>query len=138
MTAGADESADARLIREMYEAFNRGDYETATAMLHDDVELHQAEAIVDADTYIGKDEFVRGLERWVSGFEPGFQYSVEELIDAPGGVFLRCLMRGRGRTSGVALEQPVFNVWEMRDGRPFRNLVFWREEEARKAAGLEP
>jgi ketosteroid isomerase-like protein len=136
--SAAGESAEARVVREMYEAFNRGDYETSTAMLHDHVELHQAEAIPDSDTYIGKQEFVRGLERWVSGFEPGFQYGVEELIDADGVVFMRCLMRGRGRTSGVDLEQRIFNVWEVRDGKPFRLRVFFSEEEARRAAGLDP
>jgi ketosteroid isomerase-like protein len=138
MSAGAGESSDARVVREMYEAFNRGDYETATGMLHEEVELHQAEAIVDADTYVGRDEFVRGVSRWTSGFEPGFQYAVEELIDAPGGVFTRLLMQGRGRGSGVELEREVFNVWEIRDGKPFRNRVFWQEDEARRAAGLDP
>jgi ketosteroid isomerase-like protein len=39
--SGPRESPDVRVVREMYEAFNRGDYETSTAMLHDDVELHQ-------------------------------------------------------------------------------------------------
>jgi ketosteroid isomerase-like protein len=138
MSGDARESPDVRVVREMYEAFNRGDYETSTAMLHDDVELHQAEAIVDADTYVGRQDFVRGLTRWVSGFEPGFQYAVEELIDAPEGVFMRCLMRGRGRASGVDLEQRIFNVWEVRDGKPFRLRVFFREDEARRAAGLDP
>jgi ketosteroid isomerase-like protein len=138
MSAGPGESTDARVIRELYEAFNRGDYETATAMLHDNAELHQTEAIIDSDTYVGRQEFVRGLSRWTSGFERGFQYAVEELVDAPGGVYVRCLMRGRGRTSGVALEQPVFAVWEVRDGKPFRGHVFWREDEARRAAGLDP
>jgi ketosteroid isomerase-like protein len=132
------ESSDARVVREMYEAFNRGDYEAATTMLHDDVILHQADAIPDSDTYVGKQEFVRGLERWVAGFEPGFQYGVEELIDADGLVFMRCLMRGRGRASGVDLEQRIFNVWEVRDGKPFRLRVFFREEEARRAAGIDP
>jgi ketosteroid isomerase-like protein len=138
MSADPGESADARAVREMYEAFNRRDYETATEMLHDEVELHQAEAIPDSDTWVGKEEFVRGLERWTSGFEPGFQYAIEELVDAPGGVYMRCLMRGRGRSSGVDLEQPVYSVWDVRDGKPFRNRVFWREDEARRVAGLDP
>jgi ketosteroid isomerase-like protein len=136
MTADAGESSDAKLVRETYEAFNRGDYEGSTAMLHDDVELHQAAAIPDTDTYVGKEEFVRGLTRWLSGFEPGFQYVPEELIDSGGRVFIRVLLRGCGRGSGVELEQAIFHVWEVRDGKPFRCWVFWDEEEARQAAGL--
>jgi ketosteroid isomerase-like protein len=137
MSTGPGESSDARVIRELYEAFNRGDYEAATAMLHDEVELHQDVAIVDADTYVGREEFVRGLSRWTAGFERGFKYEVEELIAAGEGVFMRLLMRGRGRTSGVDVEQPIFNVWEVRDGKPFRCRVFFSEDEARRAAGLD-
>jgi ketosteroid isomerase-like protein len=133
----AHESSEARAVRELYEAFNRRDYETATEMLHDDVELHQAEAIPDSDTWVGKDQFVRGLERWTSGFEPGFQYVIEEIFDAPNGVYMECCMHGRGRASGVDLAQPVYSVWDVLDGKPFRLRVFWRESEARRAAGLE-
>ena len=129
-------ATDVEVVRALYEAFNRGDYETATAMLHEQAELHQVEAIPDTDTYIGRDEFVRGLNRWLAGFEPGFQYALEEMIDAPKGVFVRLTLRGRGRTSGVDLEQAGFNVWEVRDGRPFRCLAYFDDLRARVAAGL--
>jgi ketosteroid isomerase-like protein len=136
MSADAGESSDARVVRELYEAFNRGDYEESTAMLHDEVELHQAAEIPDSDVYVGKEAFVRGLVRWLSGFEPGFQYVPEETTDVGERVFMRILLRGRGRGSGVELEQEIFHVWKVRDGKPFRCWVFWREDEARKAAGL--
>ena len=129
--------SDVEVVREMYELFNAGEYERATAMLHEEVELHQADAIPDSDSYFGKDEFVRGLNRWLAGFEPGFQYRLEELIDGPERVLMRILLRGRGRGSGVELEQPIFNVCEVRDGKPYRLLVFFDEGEARAAAGLE-
>jgi uncharacterized protein len=129
-------ATDVEVVRALYEAFNRGDYATATAMLHDHAELHQVEAIPDTDTYFGRDEFVRGLNRWLAGFEPGFQYVLEEMIDAPDGVFVRLRPRGRGRTSGVDLEQAGFNVWELRDGHPFRCRAYFDEGKARVAAGL--
>ena len=129
-------ATDMEVVRAVYEAFNRGDYETATAMLHEQAELHQVEAIPDTDTYIGRDEFARGLARWLAGFERGFQYALEEMIDAPKGVFVRLTLRGRGRTSGVDLEQAGFNVWEVRDGRPFRCHAYFDDRKARVAAGL--
>ena len=130
-------ASDVEVVREMYEHFNAGEYERATAMLHEEVELHQADAIPDSDSYFGKDEFVRGLNRWLSGFEPGFQYRLDELIDGPERVLMRILLRGRGRGSGVELKQPIFNVWEVRDGKPYRLLAFFGGGEARAAAGLE-
>ncbi|CAN5480138.1 hypothetical protein BH20ACT15_BH20ACT15_02330 [soil metagenome] len=84
----------ADVVQEMLERFNRGDYEGSTA--------------------------VRGLSRWLSGFESGFQYLPEELIDCGERVFVRVLLHGVGRGSGVEL-----SIW-----------AFFGEAEARKAAGL--
>lgn len=134
--AATEESPDARVLREMYEAFNRGEYEQSTAMLHERVELHQAATIPDTDTYVGREQFVKGLVRWLSGFEPGFQYVPEEVLDAGDRVFMRVALRGRGRGSGIELEEDIFHVWEVLDGKPFRCWVFWKGDEARKAAGL--
>lgn len=91
----------ADVVQEMLERFNRGDYEGSTAMLHDEVEM-------------------RGVSRWLSGFEPGFQYLPDELIACGERVFVRVMLHGVGRGSGV---EP--SIW-----------AFFGEAEARKAAGL--
>jgi ketosteroid isomerase-like protein len=130
-------AADVEVIREMLERFNCGDYEGSTAMLHDEVEMHQAAEIPDSDTYIGKGEFLRGLRKWLAGFEPGFQYVPEELVDCGDCVFVRVILHGIGRGSGVELEQEIFHVYEVRDRKASRVLVFWSEEDARQAAGLD-
>jgi ketosteroid isomerase-like protein len=129
-------AADVELVRELYDAFNRGEYERASSMLHEDVELHQPPEMPGGDSYFGRQEFARGLARWLSEFESGFQYRPTEMIDAEGGVFMRLSYSGRGRASGVELEEEWFNVWEVRDGRPFRCRIFSREDAAREAAGL--
>ena len=51
-----------------------------------------------AQARVVREQFVKGIARWTSGFEPGFQY--------------------------------------VRDEMPFRCLVFWKEDEAREAAGI--
>jgi ketosteroid isomerase-like protein len=130
-------SGDVEVVRGIYERFNRGDYEGSTALLHDQVELHQAPEIPGADTWIGKTEFQRGLADWLSGFERGFQYEVLELIDCDRCVLARLMLHGKGRGSGAEIERQIFNVWEVRDGLGFRCRAFWDEEEARSAAGLE-
>ncbi|MGH2991317.1 MAG: hypothetical protein ACRDMA_15935 [Solirubrobacterales bacterium] len=50
-----------------------------------------------------KEEVVRGIVRWLSGFERGFQYVPEEIVDAGECVFVRIRLRGRGRkAAGLA------------------------------------
>ena len=131
-------AADVEVIRELYDRFNRGDYEGSAAILHDRVELHQAAEIPGADTWVGRHEFQRGLAQWLSGFERGFQYEVLELIDCDVRVLARLLLRGKGRGSGAEIEREIFNVWEVRDGLAFRCRVVWEEDEARAAVGLDP
>jgi ketosteroid isomerase-like protein len=129
-------AADVEVVREMYDAFNRGEYENAVSMLHEDAELQQPPEMPGGGSYVGRQAFARGLARWLSGFEPGFQYRATEMIDAESGVFMRLAYSGRGRGSGVELEEEWFNVWEVRQGKPFRCRIFAREEQAREAAGL--
>jgi ketosteroid isomerase-like protein len=89
-----------------------------------------------AGSYSGRQQFARGLAHWLSGFEPGFEFRVVELIDAGDRVLMHIAYHGRGRASGVELEQEWFNLWEIRDGKPFRCLNILDEGEALEAAGL--
>jgi ketosteroid isomerase-like protein len=128
-------ASDVEAMQRLYEAFNRGDYEASREMLHPDAVLHQWSDVPDSDTYVGRDEFVRGLGRWLSGFEPGFQFAAEEISDGGHRVVSRITLRGRGRGSGLELEQTVFQVWEVRDGHPSQCWVFSTEAEAWEAVG---
>jgi ketosteroid isomerase-like protein len=129
-------AADVEAVRALYDAFNRGDYEAATAMLHERAELHQAEEVPDADSYFGRDAFVRGMNRWLSGFEAGFQYLLEDVIDVGDRVWVKLVLHGHGRGSGIELEMEGYNVWEVREGRPCRLFAYFDEDAARAAAGL--
>ena len=46
--------------------------------------------------------------------------------------------RGRGRTTGIEVEQEVALVWEVRDGMAYRIHVFATREEARAAVPAAP
>jgi ketosteroid isomerase-like protein len=129
-------AADVEVVREWLEAFNRQDYETSTALLHDDVVMYQASEIPGSDNYIGKEAFLHGMATWLSGFERGFQYEPERVIDLGERVFIQVMLRGTGRGSGIELEQRAFQLCEVREGKVSSTRVFWDEKEARKAAGL--
>lgn len=128
--------ADVAVVRGMLDAYNSGDYETATAMLHEDSEFQKAAEVPDTRSYYGRDEFVRGIGLWASGFEPGFQFQPVEILDAGERVLVRVRLRGRGRDSGVDIDQEVFQLYVTRDEQIYRCWVYWNEDEARREAGL--
>jgi ketosteroid isomerase-like protein len=122
------------LLREMY---SRRTLEEFAESLHPDAELHQASEVPDTDTYYGREEFVRGVRRWLEEWE-SFRYFTGDAVDLGDGVLLRVHLVGRGKESGVKLKQDIFHLWKFRDGKPFRCDVIWQERDARLAAGLEP
>jgi ketosteroid isomerase-like protein len=127
-------AGDAEIVREPYDLFNRGEYEASTAALHEDVVLHQWDEIPDTDTYVGRHGFARAIGRWASGFEPGFQFAIEEIAEEGGRVWVRVRLSGRGRGSGIDLDQVVFHVWTVRDGQPAECWVFSDLDESLRAA----
>ena len=125
---------DGQIVRDVYDLFNRGEYDASIEALHQDAVLHQWEDVPDSDTYVGRSGFARGITRWVSEFEPGFQFAVEELVEQQRRVWLQIRLSGRGRGSGIELEQVIFHVWVVRDGRPAECWVFSDRDESLRAA----
>ena len=119
----------------LLEAYSTPTWREFGEYLHPDAVLHQAREIPDAGTYRGKEEFLRGLRIWLEEWED-FRYRPVEILEGRDRIFMRINLEGKGKGSGVALEQEIFNVWEMREGRPWRCEVYWNEDDARQAAGL--
>jgi ketosteroid isomerase-like protein len=110
--------------------------ETGTLM-HPRVEMSQPSALPDTDEYHGREELVRGTRLALEAYE-GFRFSAEEAVDLGERVFMRVRLTGRGKTSGIDLDQTAYYLWTFRDGMPWRCEVFFDEDAARQAAGLRP
>jgi ketosteroid isomerase-like protein len=123
------------IVREMYEAFNRGDAETGLRMLDPEPELHQAPEVVDAEAYIGLDAFVRGMALFMEDWE---HPRLEPLdVDAIGDfVFMRVRVSGVAKNTRLEMTTQFFHAWTFRDGKPWRCIVRSTREEALKAVGL--
>src|SRR5437763_11685479 len=120
------------IVRDMYEAFNRGDVETAWDLMHPDAELHQPPEVPDSDSYYGREEWARGFYRWFSEFdEPRFE--PQEATGAGEHVIMRVCVSGKGKTSGISTTGEFFHAWTMRDGKPHRCIVRSSRAEALEA-----
>ncbi len=83
----------------------------------------------------GPDAVQDFFRRWVGAFDD-WDYEVEELIEGPEAVAARIHQWGRGKGSGIPVDNRFWQVWVMRDGKAVR--VAHREDqgEALAAAGL--
>ncbi len=78
-------------------------------------------------------------DAWVTWFEAFDQvdFDIESVLQAGDDVVITSIrMSGRGRESGLPVEQRISVVWTMRDGRVARVRGYRDRAEALEAAGL--
>jgi ketosteroid isomerase-like protein len=84
----------------------------------------------------GRDALLRWLREWYEPWET-LDDILGELIDAgQQRVVSSMIQRGRGRASGVEVEQELGTVWTIQDGKIIRAVWFPSRAEALEAVGL--
>ena len=131
-------ATNVEVVREMYEAFNRGDFKRATDLLHPEAELHQNEEMPDPDSYYGREEFQKGLAAFNREWDE-IRFVPESIRGLPDGrVLMEITVQGRGKRSGAEIEAgSLFHLWTVEDRMGRRCEVYLGREKALKAAGLE-
>lgn len=125
-------SDDLDVIRHFYVALARSRRD-ATATLHPEAELHQAPEQPDGATYIGRDEFARGVEEFLSAWEE-FRFEPQGFEQTGDAVVVPMRLVGTGKASGIETTMTLFHVWTVREGMPFRCYVRTTREQALETA----
>ena len=124
------------VIRALYEAFNRRDFDQIATYVDPDFEIQPLPAMIamTGDKVKGYGEAKRF---WLSFFEGFDEIQVEprELVEVGDMVVAELRWRGRGR-NGIEVEQFHTDLWFFRDGRIARVEGFATKTEALEAAGL--
>ena len=118
-------------VRNSLDAYRRGDYAAASACLAPDVVWEVGQELPAHGPAAVRDMW----ERWDSEWEE-LETVAEEILDAGDNVVLAIHYRGRGRVSGVEVNDRLFEVHTYRDGECVRKVDFAERSEALKAAGL--
>jgi hypothetical protein len=122
----ADDSEDAvKLFREGYDAFNRGDFESAARMLHPEIVWHRA---VDVEHSIQGSEAAKDLMEPKAFSEQRNEiHSIELLGDF---VLVDSTFHAVGAGSGIELDQRNFHVWRLDGEAAVEFWAFRSREEA--------
>ena len=127
------------VVRRVYEAAARGDTPSAMALYDPDIELDASRTSRGAMTgrvVRGREAVLACLREWYEAWE-SVEDHLEELIDAgDDSVVSIMVQRGRGRASGVEVEDRLGTVWTIRTGKIVRAVWFPSREDALEAAGL--
>lgn len=112
--------------------------EIPTGFLAPEFELHQSASIVDtAGVFYGPESFRASLLELDESFED-MSFVAEGVLEAPGGEIVVLIhTRGRGRGSGVEIDNHIAWVWTFRDGKAVRMVIYEEQADALRAVGLE-
>lgn len=123
------------LLRAGYEAAAAGDVEFVLGMMDAEVEVHDRPEAPDAAIYRGHEGVVSALVTSLDTFDD-FRFAPERFSESGDKVVVVLEMTGRGKASGVPVEERIAHLWTFRDGRLVELRVFSDPADALEAAGL--
>ena len=121
------------IVRQGFEAFERGELDAMLDLFTDDVTTYRADP--DGATYDGKAGFLDATADWTEDFSE-WRVLPQEFVDLGDRVLVRVRQMARGKSSGVRVEEDFWFLFEA-TGTKISKLSFYsRQADALKAAGL--
>jgi len=125
------EEENVETVRKLWDAFARDDLDGVFAL----ADPHVVMVTLEEGALYGQDAVRRNHERWIETWEEA-EATVEEAIGVRDHVFVVGRLRGRGRASGVEVEQRLYDVYTLRNGKILHVEEFRERSDALEAAGL--
>jgi ketosteroid isomerase-like protein len=125
-----------RIVRRIYEAYARGDTSAILALVDPGIRFYDRPNRPGATVYEGREGLLRFAQSDQEVFD-NMHYEPVEFIDAGEYVLVRNRQTGRGKASGLPVEEEIVNAWKLRAGTPVEMRVFSDEGEARAALGID-
>ena len=126
---------DVKIVRRSYEAFMRGDGETALSAYAPDAEWDDTRFRPEGKVHHGRDEIAEVVRMWV-GTWTDYSIELERVIDAGDRVVVIYEERGTGKGSGLKMTTRVGMVVTVSGDQITRQVVYADPGEALEAAGL--
>lgn len=109
----SSQQRNVELARDGIEAYNRGDYGVVLEMFSAEVEVYAPPSFMNSGRFHGHEGFMEWISHWNEAWE---SFEIEVTGIEPIGdslVVLEAHQAGRGRGSGVPVEQDVIYIYEM-------------------------
>jgi len=127
-----------RRIGRAYAAANRRDFDLILTGLDTETEYRPGVDLIAPDqeaVFSGHDGYLRMWRNWLDAFED-LRFDPEELLDLGDTFLVTAQQSGHGSGSGVAVSQPVFQLFKIRRGLVIWQWDFSSRTDALEAAGL--
>jgi ketosteroid isomerase-like protein len=127
-------SRNLEIVQRGFEAFNREGIEGIIPLIHPDFEATTPPDLAsEPDTYRGPD----GVRRWFHSFDEvmdQIRWDARGFRQVGDRVVVEFTLRARGKTTGLDFGQDAVMVWELRDGKAIRLVLYSTLDQALAAA----
>jgi ketosteroid isomerase-like protein len=128
----------ARRVSRAYAAANRRDFDLVLVGWDPESEYRPSVDLMPPDmetVFHGRDGYLKLWRYWLDAIED-IRWDPEEIFDSGDKLLVRAQQNGHGSGSGVAVSEPVFQLFEFRRGLVLRQEDFPDRSKALEAAGL--
>ena len=122
---------DVEIVRTAIEAWGAGDMDSFCASLDPDMVWNPVEEVASQ----GHAAVLATLARWRGEWDE-YEQTAEEFVDIGDRVLATVHFQGRGRGSGIDIDQRFYEVYTVRTGKIVRMDEYTSRAEALEAVGL--
>jgi uncharacterized protein len=124
--------SDREIVRIAFEAFSRGDIDAVLDLCDPDVVVRDPERT--GTTFRGPDGLRQFFEEWLENWEE-YRSEPVELTESGDEILVHAIQTGKRKLSGIEIEQDLFVVLRLRDGKFVEYRLYTKREGALASMG---
>lgn len=124
------EGTPREIVLELYRLWREEGIEAAIAHVSPEIDWIEPAEIVGRESRHGIEGALEGYESWTESYDK-YGGDIAEVEAAGDQVLVHFLQRGRPRGATKDVEEPVYQLWTVRDGLAVRLQIFFDVEDAR-------
>jgi uncharacterized protein len=126
--------SDREIVQRAFEAFSRGDIDAVLDLCDPDVVVRDPERT--GTTFRGPDGLRQFFEEWLENWEE-YRSEPVELTESGDEILVHAIQTGKGKLSGIEIEQDLFVVLRLRDGKFVEYRLYTKREGALASMGAD-
>jgi ketosteroid isomerase-like protein len=124
--------SDRELVRQAFDAFRRDDIDAVLELCAPDVVVSDPQRT--GATFRGHAGLRRFFEEWMENWEE-YRSEPVELTEVDDAILVRAHQTGKGRLSGIEIDQDLFVLLRLRDGKFVEYGIYNSREDALASVG---
>lgn len=111
------------LLKNLYDAFGRGDIPTVLGTMNPDINWYQAESnpyMPSGEAWVGPNAVLNNLFMKLGAEWDAFSVHTKSFHDAGDSVIVEARYSGKYKATGKSMDTQVCHVWDVKDGKATR------------------